>query len=239
MNIDTTLVGWAATHGNRSALLLTPGAPVRSLALTLASASLLLMASAPAAAAQQIGASLLWGQSENAEFLEPGGVRGFVQWEALSSWLFRLSLQSLSQDSEKEGTVCTVYFPRIGCRVEHVETSASLGSFRLEVLRALRLGEWLRIGAGGGMSLSSLTVTSLGESGNNADLNLPRTGQIGYVALLSADIAPVGGVPLKLTGTLSRHWVDFNACASMEDIYDPFCGITTYREIAVGLAYSF
>jgi hypothetical protein len=238
MNLDITWVGWAATHGHRNELLPTPGAPVRSLALALASASLL-MASAPAASAQEIGVSLLWAQSENAELLEPGGVRGFVQWESQSSWLFRLSLQSLSQDSEKEGAVCTVYSPRIGCRAEHVETSASLGTFRLEVMRALRLGEWLRIGAGGGASISSLSATSLGESGNNADLNLPRTAQIGFVALLSADISPVRGIPLKLTGEISRHWVGFNACARLEDIYSPFCGLTAYREIAVGLAYSF
>ena len=89
------------------------------------------------------------------------------------------------------------------------------------------------------MSFSSLTATTVGESGSDADLNLPLTGQLGVVALLSADVSPLASVPLKLTGTLSRHWVNFNACASLEEIYDPFCGVTAYREIAVGLSYSF
>ena len=101
------------------------------------------------------------------------------------------------------------------------------------------LVEGVSVGLGGGFSVNSVTATSLGESGRRAELYSPKTAQVGWLALGSAGISPIPSVPLRLVGTVTGHWINFNSCAPLEVIYDPYCGITLFRELEVGITYTF
>jgi hypothetical protein len=190
-------------------------------------------------ASQEAGGFWIRSQSDLAELSEPNGFGGYAS-VPLAEWLqLRASYDRVSQDSKEEGEVCFHYAPNWGCGTELVETSTSLGSLRLSLLPTFRLGELLRMEAGGGISFSQISATSMGESGRKANLESPKGGQLGYVALVSMGLTPIRRLPLTLVGTASSHWVGFEHCVSYEEVYDPFCGTTNFSEITVGLALHF
>lgn len=192
----------------------------------------------PRAAGQELGVVAVRATSGNPEFPHAAGTGVYAQLEA-AGWATRLTLLRYSDDTEKSGTVCKVYSPRIGCRTEGTSTSARLSGLRLTVLRSLRLGEVAQLGLGGGMSFNSLSASSVGESGQRADLFLPNTGQIGYVGAASVGVTPVPVIPVRLTGAASGHWIRFNGCADPEDRtsgYAPFCGWERFVEVQVGVS---
>lgn len=202
-------------------------------------ASISLFAMPAGAAAQQLGALAVWATSPNAELPHPQGVGAFAQVDAAGLG-FRLSYLRYSDATQKQGVVCQVYSPRIGCGVEGVDTSARLGGLRVDVLKNLDLGDMVQLGAGGGVSFNSVNSAATGESGRRADLLVPNAGQIGRQATLVLSVAPFRGVPVRLVGSYALHWVRFKGCASAEDAtsgYAPFCGTERFREIQVGASF--
>jgi hypothetical protein len=174
--------------------------------------------------------------SDNVEFPDATGfgVVGALEFE---SWQLRLAYLRYSDDTDKSGVVCQVYSPRIGCRTEGVSTSARMGGLRFVVLRTLGLADRIEVGAGGGVSFNTLSATSQGESGFRADLHLPNTGQIGYVAAASLGFRPSAALPFEITAGWSGHWVKFRGCVDPTDPtsgYAPFCGWDRFTEIQVG-----
>jgi hypothetical protein len=198
-----------------------------------------LLATPTAAVAQTLGMTAVRADSPNAELPHPHGWGLFAQVDAVG-FGFRLSYLRYSDSTNGQGTVCRVYSPRIECGTEGVENSARLGGLRADVLKTISLGEVAQLGVGGGLSFNSLTATSVGESGRPADLLMPNTGQIGRQASATVSLAPIPGVPLRLEGAYSLHWVKFRGCASLEDRtsgYAPFCGTDRFREIQVGASF--
>lgn len=192
----------------------------------------------PGASGQEVGLLAVRATSGNPEFPHSGGLGAYVQLEA-AGWETRLSWLRYSDDTEKRGTVCQVYSPRIGCRTEGVATSARLSGLRLTVMRSVGFGEVGWLGMGGGVSFNSLSARSFGESGQRADLYMPNTGQIGYVGSASVGVSPFSAVPVRLSGGASGHWIRFNGCASDEDRtsgYAPFCGWERFIEVQVGVS---
>jgi len=189
-----------------------------------------------AAGAQEIGAFGLLATSTSVEFPSPRGVGASVLKEVRSGWLLRLAYARTYDATEKPGTVCVNYSQRIGCRTEDVSTSDSFSGLRFGVMRAVQVKSVARLGAGLGISFNSIHVDATGESGQRPDLELPLTGEIGYLAMLHLSVRPVPGLPLLFTAGLQRHWVHFEACSD-PPIYAPFCGIDTFRETEVGIAY--
>lgn len=190
------------------------------------------------ASAQELGVLAVRSSSANVELPESGGFGAFARWD-VGSWLVGLSYLRYSDDTEKEGIVCEVYSPRIGCRTEGVSTSARMSGLRATVLRTVALGDYVEFGAGGGVSFNSLAVTSQGESGFRADLHLPNTGQIGYLGSASVALSPVPSVPLRLVASFSGHWVKFKGCVDPTDPtsgYAPFCGWDRFTEIQAGVS---
>lgn len=190
--------------------------------------------------AQELGLLAVGAASDNVELPTP---RGFVAFGQLrrASWLFRLSLVRYDDATDKAGTVCQVYSPRIGCRAEGVSTTARMGGLRFTAMRAVRVGELLELGFGGGLSFNQLSAEARGESGSRADLHLPNTGQIGYLGTASVAVAPVPALPVKLVAGLSGHWVEFRGCVSAEDRtsgYAPFCGWDRFTEAQAGLSFT-
>jgi hypothetical protein len=191
-----------------------------------------------AAGAQELGIVAVGAVSENVELPDPYGFGAFAQFGS-APWLFRLSYLRYSDETRKGGTVCQVYSPRIGCRVEGVSTSARMGGLRLMAMRAVELGDLLSFGVGGGLSFNQLTVDARGESGLWADLLVPTTGQIGFLGAASVALAPLPSVPVKLVAGLTGHWVKFRGCASAEDKtsgYAPFCGFSRFTEVQAGVS---
>lgn len=191
------------------------------------------------ATAQDLGGVAVWASSPNAELPHPRGMGLFAHFEGAGLG-FRISLVRYSDSTFKEGVVCRVYSPRIGCGIEGVDTSVRLGGLRMIVLKSLALGGVARLGAGGGVSFNALTSTSTGDSGRPADLHIPNTGQIGYEGALTLSVVPVPGVPLKLVGSYALHWVHFRGCVDPEDPtsgYAPFCGMDRFRELELGASF--
>ena len=191
------------------------------------------------ATAQELGGGAVWASSANPELPHPRGMGLFGRLDAAGLG-FRVSFLRYSDSTRKEGVVCRVYSPRIDCGTEIVDTSVRLSGLRLEVLKAMALGDVVEFGAGGGVSFNALTATSTGESGRRADLHAPNTGQLGYQAGLTLSVAPVPGVPLKLVGSYALHWIHFRGCVDPEDPtsgYAPLCGTDRFDEILVGASF--
>jgi hypothetical protein len=180
------------------------------------------------------------GSSEHVELPSPRGFGAALQWEFGGDWLARLSYQRTTDATRKWGNVCSVYSPRIGCRTEMTESSVALGGLRGGILRGVRLGDRVRGAVGGGLSFSQVKARSRGEQGGRADLLAPNAGQIGYLGILSVLVTPLRKVPVGVMGTFTSHWVRFNSCSGENPPqYDPFCGTSSFREVELGLAYSF
>jgi hypothetical protein len=196
---------------------------------------------APAAGdAQQLGGLVVRASSPNVELPDPDGIGVFAELDA-SGFGFRLTYLRYSDSTRKQGTVCQVYSPRIGCVLEGVDMSTRLGGLRFDVQKLLGLGDLAEVGVGGGMSFNSLTASATGDSGRDADLHLPKTGQIGRQATATLSVTPVPGVPFKLVGSYAFHWVHFKGCVAADDPtsgYAPFCGTDRFREIQVGASFT-
>lgn len=108
------------------------------------------------------------------------------------------------------------------------------------VLRTVVLGSSLRVGFGGGFSFNSIKAASRADDGRKGDLLVPKTGQLGYLALLSADLILLPGFPVWLSGGLNSHWVHFHTCSGSDPPqYDPFCSISRFGEAELGLTIAF
>jgi hypothetical protein len=188
---------------------------------------------------QEAGVAYAAVRSDNPILSEPRGFEFFAS-VPLFEWLqLELSYHKISQDITDEGQVCVRYAPNLSCNIETVNTETAMGSIKLSFLPSVQLGEMVRLGAGGGVSFSSLDATSLGESGRLANLEVPNTGQLGYQAVAAVSLTPFPDVPLSLVGSLTGLWVDFKACVTYREVYDPFCGKARFDEISAGLAYQF
>jgi len=209
----------------------------RSVLLAAALASLLHPVSPPLRA-QELGVFTAFATSNNLEFPSPRGYGASGLIELAPSMLIRLSVQRLSDYTEKMGTVCLSYQPRIGCLPEMTETSITLTGLRAGLVWIVRSGERLRFGVGGGGSFSRVGVESTGVSGRLADFLSKNTGQVGAYGSLSASVAPSSGIPLKVTGGFSSHWVHFHTCSGEDPPqYDPLCKPGWFKEFEVGLSY--
>lgn len=190
--------------------------------------------------AQEVEVFFHAASSDHVELPSPIGFGASVQAEFIEDWLFRLTYARATDETRKMGTVCITYAPRIECNPEEVETSVLFRGGRFTLQRALRLGDLLRIGLGGGASFSLLSADAFGVTGRRADLHVPQTGQIGYLAQATLALAPVRAIPLRLTAGYGSHWVDFNGCVFNTDRttgYTPFCGTTRFDEWQVGVSY--
>lgn len=197
-----------------------------------------LLAASPLAG-QTLGAEKVWAGSPNPELPDPRGWGVLAEMEVPGDWLLGLSYARYEDATYKTGVVCQVYSPRIGCGTEGVTSSARMGGLRATAQRTVHLGDVLRLGAGGGLSFSSVNMSSIGDSGRRADLHMPRTGQIGYLVTGSVRVTPLPAVPLHLVGVWSSHWVDYRGCSDPEDPnsgYAPFCGADRFDEIHVGVS---
>ncbi len=181
----------------------------------------------------------VWASSSNAELPRPQGFGAFAQLD-VTGLGFRLSYTRYSDATSKPGVVCRVYSPRIDCMTEGVDTSVRQGSFRMEVLKLMPLGERVRLGVGGGASFNSLSLTATGESGRLADTSAPSTGQIGGLGTMGLALTPLPSLPLTLRVMYSLHWVRFKGCDDPDDPtsgYAPFCGTDRFRELQVGASF--
>ena len=189
---------------------------------------------------QELGFFYTAMSSDHVELPSPMGFGLFARWQFADGWLFRLSFHKTQEETRKDGVVCTNYSQRIGCRVEPTETSVTFSGLRGAISRAIRIGKWAEVGVGGGTSFNRVDPEALDLTGGPADMLVPNTGQIGYLASLSATMAPFGRAPVLLVGGITNHWVDFNGCSGEDPPqYDPFCGWTVIREVEVGLSYAF
>ena len=190
------------------------------------------------ASAQELGLVAVGARSGNAELPDPFGQGAFARFGG-DSWSFQLTLIRYADATEKPGTVCQVYSPRIGCHGEEVSTSVRMGGLRLTAARAMKVGSVAELGVGGGLSFNQLSAQALGKSGARADLHMPHTGQIGYLGVASVGLSPVPSLPVKLVVGLGGHWVRFRGCASAEDKtsgYTPFCGWERFTELQAGIS---
>lgn len=178
--------------------------------------------------------------TENREFPSPRALGIRSTWGFGGHWLFTLALERMEDESQKVGTICRIYAPHISCNQAMTFNEVKMTSLRGGLLRTVVLGRVLRLGAGAGLSFNVMNAESWGENGWKADLLAPKTGQVGYLALLSAEFIPLPAIPLRLTGGLGSHWVHFHTCSGADPPqYDPFCTISWFKEAEVGLSLAF
>jgi len=206
-----------------------------------AAAALCLLAVFPRSGrAQELSLLFVRAGSPNTELPAPVGF-GLSGGVLARGWLLRASFVRYGDDTAKPGLVCRVYSPRIDCGSEEVLTSTAMGGLRLEALRPLRLAEPVRLDLGGGVSFNAISATADGRSGRRADLHLPNGGQIGWLGLVSVEIAPLATLPLRLRGSYGSHWLRFTGCVDREDPTAssnvPFCGGERFDELSVGLTW--
>jgi hypothetical protein len=189
---------------------------------------------------QELGLFYTAISSDHVELPGPVGIGAFARWQIAPGWLVRLSYHRTYEHTNKEGVVCANYSQRINCRVEPTKTDVTFAGARGILSRAVRLGRWAEVGVGGGLSFNQVKPEAVDLTGWRADMLIPNTGQIGYLASVSATVAPLGRIPILLVGGLTGHWLDFNGCSGTDPPqYDPFCGWSTLREIELGLSYAF
>lgn len=189
---------------------------------------------------QELGVFYTAMNSNHVELPSLSGMGAFSRWQVAPGWLVRLSYRRAFEHTEKTGVVCDNYPHRINCRPEPTETDVTLSGVRGEVSKAIRLGRFAELGLGGGVSFNHVKPEAVDLHGGPADLLVTNTGQIGYLASLSATDAPSRRVPILLVGGFSGHRMRFNGCSGEDPPqYDPFCGWTTLREIELGLSYVF
>ena len=189
---------------------------------------------------QELGAFFSMVSSDQVELPNPTGFGAFAQLEVPGPWLARLSLHRFSDGTRKMGTVCRNYSARIDCHPEMTDTSVTMSGLRGAFMRAFHLGGLARVGAGVGVSFNQVSAEATGEAGGPADLLAPNTGQLGVLVLFSAAVNPVPGVPVRITGTLTGHWVKFRSCSSNDPPeYAPFCGTNAFKDVEMGLSYTF
>ena len=178
--------------------------------------------------------------SDNPELQSPMGFGVRSTWSFGGHFLFRLGYHRVTDESRKVGTVCMTYAPNISCTQEMTHSEMTLAGVRGGLLRTVVLGNYLRLGLGGGLSFNDLNARRMSEDGRRADLLAPKTGLVGYLALVSAEAIPFPGLPIRLTGDLVNHWIHFHTCSgSNPPQYDPFCKISRMSEVEIGLAISF
>ena len=178
--------------------------------------------------------------SNNPEFPSPVGFGVRSTWNIRPQWLFRLSYHRITDESHKTGLVCRSYAPHIICRPTVTDNTVTLVEVRGGLLRTVVLGGHLRLGFGGGLSFNNLSASSKADDGRRADLLAPKTGQVGYLALLSADLIIHPSIPVRLTGGLTNNWIHFHTCSgSNPPQYDPFCELAQIRELELGLTLAF
>jgi len=211
----------------------------------LAVAILMSLHCAPAAAQnpslfQELGIFFVGTRSDHVELPSPMGVGAFARWQIADGWLLRMSYQRSKEETSKIGTVCDVYSQRINCRPEPTETTVTLSGFRTSLARAVRVGSMAEISLGGGLSFNTVKPKAFDLTGWTADMLVPNAGHLGYLASLSATLAPLRGAPVLLVGGYTHHWVDFHGCSGEDPPqYDPFCGWGILKEMELGLSYVF
>lgn len=189
---------------------------------------------------QELGIFYSASTTDNVELPSPMGFGAFARWEFAGGWLFRLSYHRSYESTAKDGIVCDQYSQRINCRMEPTKTDVTLSGVRGQISRALRLGRIAEIGLGGGVSFNHVNPEAFDLTGWPADMLVPNTGQIGYLAAVSATLALPLGIPILVVGGFTHHWINFNGCSGEDPPqYDPFCGWEPMREIEVGLSYAF
>ncbi len=189
---------------------------------------------------QELTLSGIVARSTHPEFPDPWGIGGVAAWDFQRNWRLRLSFLRLWDDSEKMGLVCVVYAPNIGCEPSMTFNDVRLSSLRGAILRTRVLAPGLRMGIGGGLSFNDVNARSVGENGMKADLLVPNSGHIGYLGMVSAQWIPPLPLPIRLTTSLTEHWVDFNICSGEDPPqYDPFCDAGRFTEWEAGLSLVF
>ncbi|MGW8266182.1 MAG: hypothetical protein ACWGSQ_07425 [Longimicrobiales bacterium] len=189
---------------------------------------------------QELGLFFAATRSDHVELPSPVGIGAFARWQVADGWLLRLVYQRSKEETRKIGTVCDQYSQRINCRQEPTVTTVTFSGLRGSFARAFRVGPWAEISLGGGMSFNSVKPEAVDLTGWMADMLVPNTGQIGYLASLSATLAPLRRTPVMLVGGYTHHWVNFNGCSGEDPPqYDPFCGWGILKEMELGLSYVF
>lgn len=190
--------------------------------------------------AQEVGTFLTVARSNQLELPSPSGFGASALMELVPGWLVRLSFHRTADDTSKEGIVCRNYSARIGCLPEMTETSVTLNGFRGALLRTFESVGGARLGVGAGGSFNQINAAATGVSGRVADLLAPNSGQLGFLVLLSGAVTPVPRIPVRVSGTVTGHWVNFRSCSDNDPPqYSPFCGTDRFEEIELGLSYAF
>lgn len=188
----------------------------------------------------ELGGFFTSSSSHHPELPSLTGFGAFARWEFADRWLFRLSYHRSKDETRKIGTVCDQYSKRINCRLETTRTRVTFTGLRGAFSRAVGFSRWGELALGAGFSFNHVDPEATSLTGQPADLLVTHTGQIGYLANATLSVSPRRRIPVLLLAGVTGHWVKFRGCSGEDPPqYDPFCGWGRFREIELGLSYTF
>ena len=206
-------------------------------ALTLA--ALLALAPNSSRTLQAQTLSILTGTAtaEHPELGDPSVFGIGVSFDIASRVLIRTAYTKFASTSDRTGKICTWYEPMNTCDIEAIHGDSDLAGISVSALPYLQIIEGFFLGVGGGLSLNRIHSSIEGESGRVAWALIPKTGQVGGLALASLRLGPLDRIPLSLSVNAVSHWVSLEGCVTKLPTYDPFCGTQRFQSFEVELGY--
>lgn len=201
-------------------------------------AGVLLLLSATAAGAQEVGVFASAARSEHEELRRPTGVGAFAAVTPLPFLSLRGTYQEQSYTRDHSLTVCDTYWPEFeNCVQEGVEQGARLSTWSAAALLRVRVAGRMYLEVGGGPSRSRVRGIARTESGRGLGHIYPEGEQDGVVMVAGTVVERPLGVPVSASVEATRSRVDFTGCAT--DVGTPFCGTARLTEVRIGLRYRF
>jgi hypothetical protein len=188
-----------------------------------------------AASAQEVGLFLSQGATGLDELARPSGFALSYRVAPTPRLSLRATLFRKSDAFDRTSRVCIQYEPAVGCNNEFVQTETRLHGVVLAAHLRQRLHDLVEIEGGGGVSMSRVGASEVTESGRTSDLFTQNTGQPGVVLGGAFRVRPARRIPVTLEVGVAQQFIRMNACSDDPWRYDPYCGVTGFREIRVGL----
>ena len=203
---------------------------------------LALLAGATSLSAQEVQIYGHRGSSDLTELESTEGL-GLATRFPLLEWLdLQIAFSFRSGTSGGVEEVCSQWQPRWQCYAEPVFFDSSLQEAAAALVPRLLETDYVRLSAGGGMSLNRLYVSGTGESGRPIAINMPGGAQRGFLALADVALSPGRRSQFSLVAGAKIHWADIDGCtAGNPDIpvVERYCGFYTFKEVRAGVAFSF
>lgn len=210
----------------------------RRAVLAAASALVALLSLPGTGGAQEVGLSFTRSASDLPGLAAPSGFLFSFRAEATERLSVRAGIYRKRDEGVRQGRVCIQYEPPVGCQMEEVRSETGLRGVHLATYLRQPLHRTFDVELGAGVALNRVSAEDRTESGRRSDLFVQNSGQPGVLLGATGRFRPAPGVPVTLEVGVSQQYVRLNACSDDAWRYDPYCGVTGFQEVRVGVGWA-